>query len=52
MTLFELLRDASARIVRAQEALEDGEQALAWEILRDLELDVERVLGEYESRAA
>ena len=51
MSLFELLRDASARIARAQEALEDGEKALAWEILHDLELDVERVLGEY-ARAA
>ena len=40
MTLLDLLRDAASRIVRAEESLEVGDRELAWEILRDLELDV------------
>ena len=52
MTLFELLQDASARIIRAEEALEDGERDLAWEILRDLEVDVVGGLAAWEGWAA
>jgi hypothetical protein len=33
-------RDILARIVRAQDAIEDGDSGFAWEILRDLELDL------------
>jgi hypothetical protein len=35
-----LLRNAAARIVAAQEALEDGDTGLAYAILVDLEADV------------
>ncbi len=39
------LRDALARVVRAVDALADGDTGLACEILRDLEFDLERDLA-------
>jgi len=51
MNLLTLLRDALARIVCAQEALEDGDRGLAWE-LPDLELDVAGSLAAHEERWA
>jgi phage shock protein A len=40
--LLRLLRDAIARITRAEEAVADGEHDLARQILAELELDLER----------
>jgi hypothetical protein len=51
LTLLELLRDAAARIIRAEEAIQDGDRDLARQLLRDLERDVERALGERERAA-
>jgi hypothetical protein len=50
--MLEIIRDATARIVRAEEALEDGEHDLAWRILRDLEQDVAGWLGGVSAPAA
>lgn len=33
--------DALARVVAAMDAVEDGDLDLAWQVLRDLELDIE-----------
>jgi hypothetical protein len=52
VTLLQIVRDALARIVRAEEALEDGERRLAWELLRDLEEDVAVALRAWEERWA
>lgn len=35
-----ILHDVLGRVVRAEEALEDGAADYAWAILRDLELDL------------
>ena len=40
MSLLALLRDVAARIVAAQEALEDGDSGYAHTLLVDLEADV------------
>jgi hypothetical protein len=48
MTLLLILRDALARLVRVEEAIEDGDHSLAWELLRDLEQDVATTLAIYE----
>jgi hypothetical protein len=45
MSALEMLRDANARIVRAVDAWADGDQALAFEILRDLEEDLAAWFG-------
>jgi hypothetical protein len=43
--LLALIRDAQARILRALDAVVDGEQELAAPVLEDLLADIERALG-------
>ena len=50
MNLHDLLADALARIIRAHEALRDGDLSFAAEVIRDLEDDLWRAL-EAEERA-
>jgi hypothetical protein len=47
-----LLRDVLARVVRAAEALADGDQALAAAVLRELEADLAGTIARLEERRA
>ena len=51
MSPLEAVRDAHARVVRANEAIHDGELGLAAQILDDLAADLAKVI-EREERAA
>jgi hypothetical protein len=50
VNLRDVLADALARIVRAHEALRDGDASFAVEVLRDLEDDLWRALEPEEGR--
>jgi hypothetical protein len=46
-----LLRDAAARVIVIEEALEDGDSGTAYTVATDLELDLRSVIAEYEVAA-
>ena len=45
--VLQLLRDAVARVVFIEEAIEEGDTGMAFTVARDLELDLRSVISEY-----
>jgi hypothetical protein len=43
----QLLRDAVARVVFIEEAIEEGDTGMAFTVARDLELDLRSVISEH-----
>jgi predicted nucleic acid-binding protein len=49
LELMRVLRDAVARAVFIEEAIEEGDTAIAWSVARDLEIDL-RAAADWEGK--
>jgi hypothetical protein len=50
LELMRVLRDAVARAVFIEEAIEEGDTGIAWSVARDLEIDFRTAVAEWEGK--